>query len=98
MLQVLCFAHGEGLVLPMPNIIIEDIKMLEQEGSIQKHHQASTHVCETRMNFTDGVPKADSKRSQTCESLSNLVHCLHSDECEIDANAAKVIVPFPFCG
>ncbi|KAH1248184.1 hypothetical protein AAZX31_06G293200 [Glycine max] len=69
---------------------ISDIKMLEQEGSIQKHHQASTHVCETRMNFTDGVPKADSKRSQTCESLSNLVHCLHSDECEIDANAAKV--------
>ncbi|KAG5034820.1 hypothetical protein AAZX31_04G116700 [Glycine max] len=77
-------------ILKLTRPRISDIKMLEQEGSIQKHHQASTSICETSMNFIDEVQKADSKRSQTCEPVSNLVHPFHSDKCEVDANAAKV--------
>ncbi|KAK7334544.1 hypothetical protein VNO80_26303 [Phaseolus coccineus] len=70
---------------------ISDIKMLEPEGSIKKGNEASTYVCEDNMNFTgnDKVQKVDSKRSQNCELLSNLVSGFHSDKCEVDASAAK---------
>ncbi|BAT92832.1 hypothetical protein VIGAN_07167600 [Vigna angularis var. angularis] len=68
---------------------ISDIKMPEPEGSIQKGIQASTYVCETNVNFTDKARKVDSTRSQNCESLSNLAFDFHSDNCEVDAGAAK---------
>jgi len=68
---------------------ISDIKMLEPEGGIQKDNEASMYVSETNMNFTDKVQKVDSKISQNCESLSNLVFGFHSDKCEVDASAAK---------
>ncbi|RDX72080.1 hypothetical protein CR513_48487, partial [Mucuna pruriens] len=69
---------------------ISHIKMVEPEGSIQKHHQASTCLCETTVNFTDDVQKVDPKRSQNCESLSNLAIHFHTGKSEVGASEAKV--------
>ncbi|KAL9321655.1 hypothetical protein ACSQ67_009708 [Phaseolus vulgaris] len=74
---------------------ISDIKMLEPEGSIQKGNEASTYVCEDDMNLTgnDKVQKVDSKRSQNCELLSNLVFDFHSVKCEVDASESDAYIP-----
>ncbi|QCD95471.1 hypothetical protein DEO72_LG6g164 [Vigna unguiculata] len=82
-------SEGDAYIPKHTRPRISDIKMLEPEGNIQKDSEASTHVCDTHMNFTDKVQKVDSSRSQYCESLSNSVFDFHSDMWEVDASAAK---------
>ncbi|XP_058722100.1 uncharacterized protein LOC131593558 [Vicia villosa] len=77
---------------------ILNIKMLEPEESIQIDYQARVHFGETNINFTDKDQKLDMKRSQhltlqqsfTREYSPNMVADFQSDNCEVDASAAKV--------
>ncbi|RDX72081.1 hypothetical protein CR513_48486, partial [Mucuna pruriens] len=79
-------------LLPCSSLGLEDTICYSRMCCFGTQGKMSDHIqeCETTVNITDEVQKVDPKRSQNCESLSNLAIHFHSGKSEVGASEAKV--------